>query len=294
MPESYSNKNFQKASFKNVKLTKANFSGSDLRGADFTGADLSGGDFTNVRTGITSVNAVLLFIASLAISLFAGYLATFVGRTLSVLLKSNNSHIRTGGIVSIALIIIFILYAIWKGGSKSIVYLIIPTVILALVSAVILYTSGLGTGMNMLYIALAFFLLLIMFVIGTIARTAAGSLSNILFLIVALSGGIFSKTLGGGIGTLIMAISCAVISKRALGGAEGFGFLKKIAVIVTRKLGTSFRDTQLTGANFSRSKIHNADFTGADIASVNWTDATRFNCKHDDEIVTDKKNKKHG
>jgi uncharacterized protein YjbI with pentapeptide repeats len=294
MPEMYSNENLQKASFKNKILPNANFSGSDLRGADFTGSDLSGADFSNVRTGMTTVNAIWLFIASLVVSLFAGYLATLVGRTLSKLLESNDSHIRIAGIVSIVLIVIFILYAIWKGGSKSIFLLIIPAVMLALVSAVVFYASGLGTGKNMLYIALSFFLLLIMFNIGTIARTAAGNLSNILFIIVALSGGIFSKTLGGGIGTLVMAISCAVISKRALAGAEGFSFLKKTALLLTSKLGTSFRDAQLAGANFSGSKIHNEDFTGADIASVNWADATRFNCKHDNEIVTDKKNKKHG
>ncbi len=293
MTGDYLNKNLQKVSFRNETLVNANFSGSDIRGADFTGADLSGADFSNARTGITSVNAVLLFISSLIISLFAGYLATLVARTLGVLLNSDQSHIRIGGIVAIVLIIIFILYTIWKGGSRSITYLIIPAVILALASAIVLYLSGLGTGMNMLYIAVSFLLLLIMFYVGTIARTAAGNLSNILFIIVALSGGIFSKSLGGGIGTLVMAISCAVISKRALAGAEGFSLLKKSALIVTSKLGTSFRNTQLSGANFFGSKIQNADFSGSDITLVNWGDAKRSNCKSGDEIVTDKKNKKH-
>lgn len=293
MPDDYSNKNLQKTSFKNKTLANAKFSGSDLRGADFSGADIAGADFSNVRTGITTLNAVLLFIAAMIVSLFAGYLATLVARTLGVLLNSDQSHIRTGGIVAIALIVIFIVYAVWKGASRSIVYLVLPAVLLSLVSAIVLYLSGLGTGMNMLYIAVSFLLLLIMFYVGTIARTAAGSLSNILFVIVALSGGIFSKTLGGGIGTLVMAISCAVISKRALAGAEGFNLLKKTALTVTSKLGTSFRDTQLSGANFSGSKVHNADFTGATLTSVNWTDAKKANCKLDDEIVTDKKSKKN-
>jgi uncharacterized protein YjbI with pentapeptide repeats len=76
----------------------------------------------------------------------------------------------------------------------------------------------------------------------------------------------FGKSLGGGLGTVIMAISCAIISKKALGDAKGFDSLRKVATFITKRFGTSFRNSQLASANFSKSKIHNADFTNADIS----------------------------
>ncbi|WP_163516336.1 pentapeptide repeat-containing protein [Gelidibacter japonicus] len=275
MSGNYSNKNLQKSSFRNEKLSDVSFSGSDLRGADFSNADLSGADFTNVRTGITTLNAVLLFIGALIVSLFAGYLATLVASTLRGLYESNDAEVRIGGIVATALIIVFIFYALWKGGAKSIYHLIVPAVVLSLMSSLIIYLTGLGSGINMLYVGLAFFILLIMFYVGTIARTAAGSLSNILFLLVAVSGGVISKHLGGGIGTTILAIACALISKRALAGTTGFEHLKKIANFITKKLGTSFRNSNLSGANFSGANIHNTDFSGADTSSVNWENSKK-------------------
>ena len=117
-----------------------------------------------------------------------------------------------------------------------------------------------------------------MFIIGTIARTAAGSLSNILFLVVALAGGMFGKSLGGGIGAVIMAIACMQISKRALSGAKGFKMLRRIAAGITKKYGTSFRNTQLKGADFSGSRLQNADFTHSDLTNVNWGDSKKANC----------------
>jgi hypothetical protein len=50
----------------------------------------------------------------------------------------------------------------------------------------------------------------------------------------------------------------------------------------------------LTNAKFSESKIHNADFSNAEISLVNWSGARRFNCLHNGKIITDKKPKKHG
>jgi uncharacterized protein YjbI with pentapeptide repeats len=75
-----------------------------------------------------------------------------------------------------------------------------------------------------------------------------------------------------------LAISCVLISKKALAGAPGFESLRKIACTITAKFGTSFRNTRLSNANFSQSKIRNADFTNADVSSVQWGDSKKVNC----------------
>jgi uncharacterized protein YjbI with pentapeptide repeats len=65
-----------------------------------------------------------------------------------------------------------------------------------------------------------------------------------------------------------------------------------VATFITKRFGTSFRNSQLANANFSKSKIHNADFTNADISLVNWGDSKKANCISGSSIITDKKEKR--
>jgi Uncharacterized low-complexity proteins len=293
MAKDYSQKNLRNAIFKDEDLSYARFSDSDLRGADFSGANLTGAIFTHVRSGITPLKTALLFVLALAVSLLSGYVAMLAGQTVQTMLKSHDSNVRIAGIVTSAITVLFIAYALWRGATNAITHLIIPVVALGIVVGLIAYFSGLGTGMGMLYLVSALLLVAAMFVVGIIARTAAGAVSNILFIVVALSGGVFGKSLGGGIGTVIMAISCALVSKRALSGAKGFEGLRKIASYITRRFGTSFRNSKLTEANFSQSKIYNSDFTNADLSFVNWGNSKKFNCITDLKKMTVVKNDRH-
>ena len=289
MAKEYSNKNLQKASFKNEDLSNANFADSDLRGADFTNANLTGANFTHSRTGITPLNTIIILLAALMVSLLSGYVAALTGQTVQNMLASEDSNIRSAGIVTIVIILLFILYYYWKGGGNAISYLILPAVILAAVVGVIAYVSGLGTGMGMFYLIVSLLLTVAMFIVGTIARAAAGTLSNILFMIVALSGGMFGKSVGGGIGTVAMAIACALISKRALSGAKGFDTLRKIASFLVIRFGTSFRNAKLSNANFTGAKVHNSDFSNADLSGTNWEGSKKINFITTNDKFTPKK-----
>src|SRR4030095_16716371 len=102
--------------------------------------------------------------------------------------------------------------------------------------------------------------------------------SSIIFILVSAGGSMFGTSVGGGVGTVIVAVSCVFISKRSLSGAKGFESLRKMASFITSKFGTSFRNAKLTNANFSQSYIHNADFTNAELSSVNWGDSKKENC----------------
>lgn len=278
MRKDFSGRNLQRRSFKGENLSFARFYDADLRGADFTGADLRGADFNHVKTGITPDNTFVIFLAALAVSLFSGYVAMLAGHTLQLMLVSQDGKIRFAGIATIVIVLLFLFYAAWKGGRSAIRHLLLPAVGTALVVAVIAFLFGLGTGRGMLYQALALLLTLVMFVVGTVARAVAGSLSSIIFLVVALSGGIFGRSVGGGVGTIVMALACAYISKKALSGAGGFDTLRKIAFYITSHYGTSFRSSRLREADFSRASIHNADFSHADTEEVNWSDAEKINC----------------
>ncbi len=267
----YSNQNLQGASFTGHQLSEANFSGSDLRGADFSGADLSRANFTSSRTGIRPTHSVLLFSATLVVSLFSGYVAMLAGRTAQQMIESKDPHVHASGMVTVALEILLVVAFYLNGVGKTVKSLVLPTCIIALAVGLVSYLTHFGTGMGMVYLVLTIFLLTIMFIIGTIARTVAGALSStLLFLVVAFGGGIFGRSIGGGIGTVVMAISCMQISKKALAGAKGFESLRKMAFSVTRRLGTSFREANISNADFSGAKIHNADFTGAGTSLARW------------------------
>jgi uncharacterized protein YjbI with pentapeptide repeats len=286
MIKDYSNKRLQNLSFTNANLVGANFTNSDLRGTDFSGADLTIANFTNAKTGIPPLDTAIIFLTAMVVSLFSGYMAMLAGHTIQGMLASKDANVSTAAIGGVVIIILFIVYYWWKGGGNAIRYLLLPAIGVAVVIGLVAYLSGAGTGMGMLYLVLAYFLVGVMFIVGTVSRAAAGTLSStIIFLTVALGGGMFSRSIGGGIGTIVMALSCAQISKRALSGAKGFGSLQKIAVFITSRFGTSFKNTNLSGADFSGAKIRNADFSNADISNINWAHEKKVNCIGVDKAV---------
>ena len=279
MTVDYSKKNLQNASFANEKLVDTSFMGSDLRGADFSNADLTGADLTKVKTGITPVNTAIIFIVAVVISMASSYGAMLAGSTIQDLIKSEEINIKASGYASIIVILGFIVYYYLKGGLLVIKHLLLPTISLALLTGIIAYYSGIGTGKGMFFLVGTLLMVVIMVVIGTLARALAGMLSyTIIFILVASAGSIFGASIGGGISTTILALSCVFISKRALSETKGFGGIRKIASLLTSKWGTSFRNANLTNADFRGSLIYNADFTGADLSLINWADAKKENC----------------
>jgi hypothetical protein len=278
MNKDQSNKNLKNASFRNVDLSNGNFSGSDLRGADFSGSNLTGADLKNTKIGITPASTFLIFLIALIVSALSGYLAMLAGQTTQIMLASEDANIRNSGILSVVIAGLFIFYALWKGGGKTIRQLVIPILVVVIIIGAIGYFSGLGTGMGMFYLGLSVILVTIMMIVGTVARTAAGALSNILFIVVAIAGSAFSNSLGGGIGTMVLAVSCGLISKKSFKNSERFGVMAKISASITRKFGTSFKSSNLTGGNFSKAIIKNADFSNADLSLVIWGDSKKNNC----------------
>ncbi len=275
----YSKKNLQRASFKNESLVNTSFMGCDLRGVDFSGTDLTNANLTHVKTGITPLNTALIFFVAILVSMFSGYVAMVAGTTIHGMLKSGDDNVRAAGISTLAVIVLFMSYYYWKGGRSVIMHLLLPVLATAVVIGAIAYFSGLGSGRGMFFLVLSLLLVMVMVFIGTIARSLAGVLSStILFMLVAIGGSMFGTSVGGGIGTVVMAIGCALISKRALSGAKGFEVLAKVAAFTTNKFGTSFRNAKLTNTNFSHSKIMNADFTNADVTTVNWGESKKENC----------------
>jgi hypothetical protein len=258
-----------------LETSEKNFSGADLRGRDFTGADLANADFSKCKTGLKTSSAVLIFIFSLLLSLLSGYISMLTGKTIQIMIKSTDANVVTSGYIIAGLMLLFILLSIWKGGKNTFLYVII-TIIASLLIGLIFWLTGAGTGMGSLYSSLALILFILMIFAGVISRAAAGTMSStIIYLIVAIGGSVFSKSLGGGLGTMVLAISCAIISKRILAGKSEFPLIRKVALTIGSYFGTSFKNADLTGANFSDSTINNTNFTGAKLSGVNWENSVK-------------------
>jgi prepilin signal peptidase PulO-like enzyme (type II secretory pathway) len=215
---------------------------------------------------------------ALIVSALSGYFAMLAGQTTQLMLASEDSNVRISGILSIIIAFMFILYYFWKGGSRVLRHVVLPVLAVVILIGAVGYFSGWGSGLGMFYLGLSMILVTVMLIVGTIARTTAGTLSNLVFIVVALAGSLFSKNLGGGIGTMVLAIACGLISKKAFKDSEKYSLLSQVSTYITRKFGTSFRGSKLTGGNFSKSVIRNADFTNADISSVNWAGSKKNNC----------------
>jgi hypothetical protein len=183
------------------------------------------------------------------------------------------------GYLAAIIFVLFAVLAVRRGVGHAAKQIIVPVVFFAAALAVISYFSGFGNGHGVSYLILSLVLIVVMFGVGTIARVVAGSLSTVMFWVVAVLGSVYGRSVGGGIGTVIMAIACVQISKRALSGAKGFELLTRMASLVTEKFGTSFRAARLDLADFSQTILHNADFTNSSTRSARWDNCQKINCK---------------
>ena len=92
------------------------------------------------------------------------------GHTIQNMYHSADINVRIAGIACSVVIILFIVLSIWKGVGHSFRFLVLPVILFAFIVGLFSYLSGAGSGMGALYLTLAVLLVLIMFVVGTVAR----------------------------------------------------------------------------------------------------------------------------
>jgi uncharacterized protein YjbI with pentapeptide repeats len=275
MSVDYSQRDLQGKRFKSKDLHGSDFSGADLRGADFSFADLHGARFKNAKQGIRPRSKVYVFVFALVLSLLSGYIAMLAGTTVQGMVRSTDWRLEASGYILVFFFVIFTGAALWKGLNIAITRVLIALIAITIVLGCTMYLAGVGSGMGAVYGVFVLALMTIMFVIGTVARTTIGTLgSNILFLAIALGGGMFGRSVGGGIGTIVMALACALISKRALKDQTD-SYLKRIAVTISSWFGTSFAHADLRNADFSDSEIRNTNFFNANLTDVNWNNTKK-------------------
>jgi len=189
----------------------------------------------------------LLVTIALAGSLAVGAASGWAGATLRHLLSSPDSTQRViGGIVT-SYVVLLLAGSLQRGMRATERRMLPPILVLSALATVTGWLLG-GTGaagVAMLALSLAIYVLV---VLGTLARTLAGTFGQVLFVVVALSGALVGKLLGGGFPAAAIALGAMVLGRRSLSGDQRSPSVARVAVDLACAFGTSFRGADLRGA----------------------------------------------
>jgi uncharacterized protein YjbI with pentapeptide repeats len=290
----FSGENLRGQSFKGKNLSGANFSEADIRGANFTNAKLTSANFSGVKAGLQRCGATGWVIASSMLSALSGIFSTFLVYLVHPIFDTSNVEnqnmiaswgfliplvaltvsgvvlivtIRKGLVVGLATVTAFGAVA----GAGTVGFSITggfaqPTnsaMAGGAAAALAVACAGAGVGLVAGAIAIA------------ITIAVAGAVAGGNAVAVAMAGGIALAGLRG-VGAVVFVLLSAYISWRALKGDERDAWIRTFAIAFAATGGTSFRDADLTDADFTSATLKNTDFRRANLTRTRWHDAKKL------------------
>jgi uncharacterized protein YjbI with pentapeptide repeats len=270
----FSRQNLTGKSFRGQDLSGCNFSGADIRGADFTYAILRGADFTGVKSGLLPFQKWMIFIASLISSLMLGVVAGWMDALVELEFHSSDGF---GGIAPqisakwIVLVILLVFgyvaqrYGLTAGFNTFIFALVVTGAGAFLSSSFVAIAAGV-----VIAITVVAFIAVVTTIIVILSLTTALSVSlTAAALVIAAFAPVFTLVAAPSAGesSVVLAIAVTVISAyigwKAFQGDERHAVLWGIAENLATRQGTSFREADLTNADFSQAKLKSTSFSGA-------------------------------
>lgn len=259
MPLDFSGQNLRGRSFKGQNLTGANFSYADIRGTDFSYAILKGANFTGAKAGLQKRWAIFLTLISWFLSGLLGLYWFISGYLVWLIFDTAKLRNQIGGWANLIILITLSWIAIRQGvrtGSISGVSVFISIISLALAipfpyaETFTLYSGFVG----IITFAFAFFLLF------TFVYHIAGNTALIVATVVAA--------------TILMLNIYIVL--RAIKGDEKYSLIYTTAIAIAATGGTSFRNSDLTYADFSSATLNNTDFRKAILTHTRFYEAKKL------------------
>ena len=252
MPPDYSGQNLRGRSFKGQNLTGANFSKADIRGANFTNAILKGADFTGAKAGLQKRWVIGLLIVSCLLAAISGFFSIIIGVLISSILETKNTQNFVAEIVCLVVVAVFFIVTSRKG-----------------------LTAGLGA------VAGAF----------AVAEAGAVAFAVAIAIAIAIAGAIAIAVAGAGAGAVAGAgaftLFSAYIGWRSLAGNEKDAWVRSLALAFAATGGTSFRNADLTDADFTGATLKNTDFRKANLTRTRFYEAKKLDfARVDDSILT--------
>jgi uncharacterized protein YjbI with pentapeptide repeats len=244
MPKDFSGKNLRGRNFKGENLTGAKFIGADIRGANFTNAILREADFTRAKAGLQRHWTIFIVTISLFLSVISGLISglTTVWVTLFFTLNNIKEYTLIPGILVLIVLAIFFIVTMRQGLVAGAATVAVAAAVAGAVTAAVAVVVA-GAGATAVVVAGA----------GAGAAAVAGAVT--VTVAVAVAGA------AAGAGSIVGIY----IAWRALAGDEKHAFVRKIAIAFTATGGTSFRNADLTDANFTEATLKSTDFRTANL-----------------------------
>ena len=251
-------------------LEGADFSGQDVRGVDFTEANLRSANFSDATLGVAPRVGVILLGIALLISLGAGVAIGWSVDGLRHRISADQwDEIAEGSSMAVILVVL-VAVIIWRGFDLAFkvvvaVYfaLLVINVVANLIWDEVEYVRTLRATAIVIFLVLAV-------AAGIFGRVVGGVFGSWSTAMVAVLGGLASGRFEGGLAGIVVAISLVTISKRAARGDPRDRALRREAHRLIHRWGTSFRDADVTGADFTGANVSLCDLRGATVVGVKW------------------------
>ena len=256
MPQDFSGKNLRGRNFKGQNLTGAKFIGADIRGANFTNANLREADFTRAKAGLQRRWTIFLVTISLFLSVISGLMSGLTTGWVALFFTSNNikNYTLLPGVLLLIFLAIFFIVTLREG-------LVAGAVVGAWVVAGAGVVAGAVTVAGAGKVAAA----------GAVTVTVAGAGAAAVIVAVARAGAGVGAVTGAATGAVAVAGAVAAtglgiyIAWRALAGDEKEALIRSVAISFAATGGTSFRNADLTDANFTEATLKSTDFRTANL-----------------------------
>jgi hypothetical protein len=266
--------NAQGRDFRGEALAGADFSGADIRGSDFTGADLRAANFSHSRGGLPVVWAAVVVAGALLIACGVGVVAAMATKGMAERLDTGGDAEQISVWFIAAIGITMMVVGLFSSFRRALIVGALATCAVLAVAVPLLVirhefepqTTAIGIIWGLAIMGT--------FTIGAVARSIAGIISPVAFLVVALAGAVVARSVGGALFSILISFAAVLWAKRALADPKGAGWLHTVARGLVLGKSTSFRDADLTGADFTKAATGPTDFTGATIKGTNFTGAT--------------------
>ena len=270
MPQDFFGKNLRGHNFKGQNLTGAKFIGADIRGANFTDAILREADFTGAKAGLQRRWTIFLVTVSLFLSVMSGLILGFASLWVAVFFTSDSLKQYTiiPGVVVLIVLAIFFIVTIRQGiGTAAVAAAAAAAVAaaataagaVAAAAAVAVATAVAVAGAGAVAVAVAG--------AGAVAVAAAGAGAVAVVGAVAVAATVagVGAVAGAGAGAAIVAGLGIYVAWRALAGDEKYALIGNIAIAFAATGGTSFRNADLTDANFTEATLKSTNFRTANL-----------------------------
>ena len=113
-----------------------------MRAADFSGASLVDADFTDARIGVKPLTATLILVAAMLVSIAAGVVVGLLADGMQQRITSAEWQRLLGGIILLALIVLFFYMLIKHGIVRALKVFLVVTVIVVAIDFVVVLIFG--------------------------------------------------------------------------------------------------------------------------------------------------------